>query len=541
MKHLTRFMAFVLVCLMALGCMGATAESTELKTLRIMAPSGTITAGDQQMTLEEWMNSDSQLVKAFNDALAGYGLKLELDLIPDDQYQVVCQTRLATGLDCDLFDMQPLETATRQQLVDRGLIQPLNGIWAEHSNGTAQAFFTEDDGLKEVQLNSLVDGNLYWLTHVTRGEYDGTEAGATMCFMIRKDWADKLGKELPTTTDELFDLLVAFQENDMNGNGEKDEVISVKLDSFQTGIAQWFGFGPEITYIDPKADSVQTPWKAEHIKDYIDFMHRLVEAGLVDTSDQASQKAAENKIAGIFSWYTDTWTEASVTVAAGDDHACYVPVYCAAVDGVEPSLLRQAGLQLGSMALAVTSNCTDLDAVGALMDFVTSEEYYILTEYGVKDYTYTEDVDGVRTKIKTGDTFEQQLMASRSAPWTIILPRREMVDRKAEANSVLNAAGDDAAYLEDLQVKAQIAEGSLIAPDYFPHETAPNLAVETVEEMEQSNAIATDLKTYSSELLMKLILGDRSMDDWDSYLSDLERLGLDDYVAIHEARYERTK
>ena len=175
------------------------------------------------------------------------------------------------------------------------------------------------------------------------------------------------------------------------------------------------------------------------------------------------------------------------------------------------------------------------------MDFVTSEEYYILTEYGVKDYTYTEDADGVRTKIKTGDTFEQQLMASRSAPWTIILPRREMVDRKAEANSVLNAAGDDAAYLEDLQVKAQIAEGSLIAPDYFPHETAPNLAVETVEEMEQSNAIATDLKTYSSELLMKLILGDRSMDDWDSYLSDLERLGLDDYVAIHEARYERTK
>ena len=48
-------------------------------------------------------------------------------------------------------------------------------------------------------------------------------------------------------------------------------------------------------------------------------------------------------------------------------------------------------------------------------------------------------------------------------------------------------------------------------------------------------------RAYSSELLMKLILGDRSMDDWDSYLSDLERLGLDDYVAIHEARYERTK
>ena len=139
---------------------------------------------------------------------------------------------------------------------------------------------------------------------------------------------------------------------------------------------------------------MQTPWKAEHIKDYIDFMHRLVEAGLVDTSDQASQKAAENKIAGIFSWYTDTWTEASVTVAAGDDHACYVPVYCSAAwAATEPSLLRQCRPPAGQHGPGRRrSNCNRiLDAVGALMDFVTSEEYYILTEYGVKDYTYTED------------------------------------------------------------------------------------------------------------------------------------------------------
>lgn len=326
----------------------------------------------------------------------------------------------------------------------------------------------------------------------------------------------------------------------MNGNGEKDEVISVSLDSFQTGIAQWFDFGPEITYIDPKTDSVQTPWKSEHIQEYIAFMNRLVSAGLVDTSDQGSQKAAENKIAGIFSWYTDTWSEAGVTVADGDEHACYVPIYCKAVEDVEPSLLRQAGLQMGNMALAVTENCENLDAVGALFDFLTSEEYYVLTEWGIKDYTYTEDDDGNRSKI-SGESFEQQIMSTRSAPWTGIFPRREMVDRKAEANSMLNAANGDAAYLEDLELKVAIAEGSLIAKNYFPHETVPNLAVETTEEMEASNDIATDLKTYSSELLMKLILGDRSMDDWDSYISDLERLHLDEYVAIHAARYERTK
>lgn len=47
--------------------------------------------------------------------------------------------------------------------------------------------------------------------------------------------------------------------------------------------------------------------------------------------------------------------------------------------------------------------------MGALLDFVTSDEYLTLTEYGLLDYTYTEDENGVRTKI-TGDSFEQQYM-----------------------------------------------------------------------------------------------------------------------------------
>lgn len=541
MKNLARFLALVIACVLTLGCVGALAEEKELATLRIMAPSQTITVGDQQVTFEEWITGDSPLVNAFHEALASYGIQLELDLVPSDQYQVVCQTRLATGLDCDLFEMNTLDAATRQQLADRGMIQAWNPVWEEHSNGTAKAFFTEGDGVKETQLNSLVDGNLYWLTHVTRGEYEDVTAGATMCFMIRKDWADKLGKELPTTTDELYELLVAFQENDMNGNGEKDEVISVSLDKFQNGIAQWFGFGPELTYIDPKADAVQTPWKSEYIKEYITFMNKLVEAGLVDTSNQGSQKGAENKVAGIFSWYTDTWSEAGVTVADGDAHVCYVPIYCNAVDNVEPSALLQAGLQLGNMALGLTSQCENLDAVGALLDFATSEEYYILTEWGIEDYTYTEDADGNRTKMTTGTSFEEQFMSTRSAPWTCLMPRREMVDRKAEARSVLNAAGGDQDYLANLQIKADISEASLTEEDYFPHETKPNLAVETVEEMEQIAEIETDLTTYSSELLMKLILGDQSLEDWDSYIADLERLGLDDYVAIHQARYARTK
>lgn len=116
-----------------------------------------------------------------------------------------------------------------------------------------------------------------------------------------------------------------------------------------------------------------------------------------------------------------------------------------------------------------------------------------------------------------------------------------MVDRAAEVHAVLNAAGDDAAYLEDLEAKEAMGYALLSADYVFPHETTPNFAVETPEETEEIAEISTDLTTYSEELLTQLVLGTQSMEDWDTYMADLERLGLNEYVAIHQARYDRTK
>ena len=41
---------------------------------------------------------------------------------------------------------------------------------------------------------------------------------------INPDWLKKVGKEMPTTTDEFVDVLRAFQKTDLNGNGKHDEI-----------------------------------------------------------------------------------------------------------------------------------------------------------------------------------------------------------------------------------------------------------------------------------------------------------------------------
>ena len=62
-------------------------------------------------------------------------------------------------------------------------------------------------------------------------------------------WLDKLNvKELPKTTDELYDLLTRFKNEDPNGNGKADEIPLTDVDMNSTkGMADgsFLGYGHE--------------------------------------------------------------------------------------------------------------------------------------------------------------------------------------------------------------------------------------------------------------------------------------------------------
>lgn len=57
---------------------------------------------------------------------------------------------------------------------------------------------------------------------------------------INQTWLDNLGLQVPTTMDELEDVLVAFRDNDPNGNGKKDE-IPLDFSGFPTYLLACFG------------------------------------------------------------------------------------------------------------------------------------------------------------------------------------------------------------------------------------------------------------------------------------------------------------
>jgi putative aldouronate transport system substrate-binding protein len=66
-------------------------------------------------------------------------------------------------------------------------------------------------------LTKMADGKNYVIPRPRPSEADSF-------FVLRKDWLDKVGMKVPTTTDELYQVMKAFVEKDPDGNGRNDTV-----------------------------------------------------------------------------------------------------------------------------------------------------------------------------------------------------------------------------------------------------------------------------------------------------------------------------
>lgn len=552
-RNAKRFLTLALSAAMAASVLPTAAlaseDDSDLSVIRVMGINNTVTTvNGGTVSLKEWIESgESALYKTFEEELAKRGLKLEFNLIEEDQYDTVCQTTVASGnLGCDLMYIEPLDDKTKQRLVDRGVFVALNDIWDQYSDGTAKEFFTTGDGKFVTDRLSMEDGNIYWIADIQTSNYKGeVTTGAALAFNIRKDWLDACGLEAPTTLDEFTAALQAFQDNDVNGSGVADEVITMNIAGFGTDIAQWFGLGPAMAFIDPETDTITSPWYQENVKEYISYMNSLYEAGLlVDITNQTNTRLAANQMSGEANWAAQTWEEPSIQVQEGAAAPYLEPIVIQAVDGTEPLVRLQSGENLMTRTYAVTNECEDLEAVARLLDYMCSPEYVELTEHGVEGVNFTRTETGDYQQL-SGDDIDNSIMSLMyGSLWNSnVLPRMDLnKDMSTELVAGIQL-GKDAGIEEGYQAKADFADW--VFTEYMDHTVNYSpltmFAVATTEETQRTSEILTDLDTYSQELLTKLILGQKSLDDWDSYIEDLQRLGLDELIEIYQGRYDRTK
>jgi hypothetical protein len=540
------------------GRQGGGTSSGGLTTIKAWGLDKQYALDNRSISFSEWTNGsvDSRIFKVFTEDMAKLGIKVEFDLVMSDQIGTAFQTLLASGQLNNYDWIAPVgpDIKTRYNLINQRTLYPINQIIEQYSTGAAKDFFNTTAGRQLAKLNTVADGNFYWLTQ-NYNAYAGSPdnpLGEPMASSIRKDWLDKLGLPVPNTLDEFYNTLVAFQENDVNGNGIKDEVADLSINGISV-IAQWFGFGAD-SIVGPLDDKAVSPWYQPHIRDYFAFMNKLYNAGLINISVTGGSNVANGIIENRCSYYgaymADTWTPPTVITPPGAPKPYYLPIVIQAYPDTKPRVQNEGGViqWLGSGMYSIPAGSKNVEKVAQMIDYFFSQEYRDMNEYGILGYTYTIDANGGVSRINVNRDnvgVDQQLywqtLPALYSGWQGIFPRMRHYDiipgKKNQMIEMGQGMGYPNGYIEAYEMIEKfwantwpvipIVDGVLAFP--------------TIAESDRMNEIQPDLLTYIEELISALIMGEKSLSGWDSYIADMRRLGLDEYIAICQARLDRAK
>ena len=107
-----------------------------------------------------------------------------------------------------------------KELVDQGLIRSINKNWLyEYMPTYMEKLATLLDG---VGGYDFIDSLLVYNDNVWQIPFCYVDLSGSGINLIRKDWLDAVGMQVPTTLDELHDVLYAFTYNDPDKNGVND-------------------------------------------------------------------------------------------------------------------------------------------------------------------------------------------------------------------------------------------------------------------------------------------------------------------------------
>ncbi|MEC0253886.1 extracellular solute-binding protein [Paenibacillus lautus] len=504
---------------------GGSASGTTASKLKLLGPTGS----NKYIKFED--RDKYPVWKEMENMIQDANLDLEYELVPNEQYNVVIQTRMASGSSLPgIVNISALDNTTVLNLAKQGVLLDLKPLIEKYSNGNIKKMYDEEFPYAKKTTTSP-DGKMYWFSNLHKKTYqDKDPAPVARTVLIRKDWLDKLSLPVPTNAQEYLETLKAFRDQDANGNGNKDEVLVYDTGKFEDAIAQWFGLGTDITAVDVENKKVVSPWYQEGIKDYFQYMQQLVKEGILDTSlvgatiEQRQQKMTENKVGSVTDYNLETFLEP--TINGGGEFLPLMPL--SAVDNITPAVQVEPPF-LVWQKYAITKDCKDVEAAIRFFDMIYSDKYADLLYWGIEGQTYKKDSNGAKVFINStsdAEKAETGQTAGRLLFGDTVFPRVQFANLEFELSDVSKEKADHE--MNILKYKP-----------YFVNMNGNYLAIPDEKQLEAKTKILTNLRTYSEELATKLILGQKSLDNWDEYISEMKKLGLDDLIAIDQQLLDR--
>lgn len=188
---------------------------------------------------------------------------------------------------------------------------------------------------------------------------------------------------------------------------------------------------------------------------------------------------------------------------------------------VPPAFNKDVGNQFAYSAkvllgFVVSSQTKHLDEVLAYIDWMYSDEGRELLTWGRPGDLYTEDAAGNRTW-KEFSTAAEMKQATGLETFGFY--------QRYDFNGELSTFSPECRSATEEARKYDLPQQPVLAFND--------------EEQSIVNTVGTNVKTFVDEQVSKFLLGERSFNEWDSYVAEVEALGLADLKAVHESSYAR--
>ena len=351
---------------------------------------------------------------------------------------------------------------------------------------------------------------------------------------INKEWLDNLNLEMPTNYDELKEVLIAFKEQDADGDGDPNNEIpisgykpgygSVLLDSFDL-----IERCDEHMSLDANNKVVFVPTQ-DHYKEAVKYLRELWELGVMDEeyfTQEGSmytaklQKEGGSQI-GIFSgWTADSW--------AGPNTKQFVQMPTLESPWGTKNAQSIASTEYSDKELILNINCPNPEKVLRWADLFYDDLVSLQTFYGsISTGQIKDNGDGTYELLTPKDN-----TLDTSAWW--YSPRdfgpKYMRKEFEEKVTLPTDQGDGLKLVED-ELNAQYADNPNLLHAW------PGTIKFTDDEINERTALNVDINSYVEAQWAHWITEGGVEEEWDDYLQQLDAMGLQRLIEIDQGAYD---
>lgn len=406
-----------------------------------------------------------------------------------------------------------------------GLYIPLNDLIDKYAPNIKKML--EYPGVREAM--TLPDGNIYTIPYVI------STPQVSFLPWINTEWLKRVGKEMPTNTEELRDVLRAFKEQDANGNGDPNDEIpfSGDPDNLNIGVlAGWFGVNADAkaSFFAMEDGKVEFQANKEGYKEYIKYMASLYKEGLIDpeifTQNLASWKSkGQQDLYGVSIGYGpgDFYQ-----IAAGE----YGPFQALPVlssDYTDTPIYNRGsyGSTTFRTQAAITDKAKNPEVIVRWFDNLFEEENSVQIQWGplgkkiekVGEHEYRQIDESTLTEEEITKYSWSQLYA-QSLPKFVPLEAK-LLAPEGQAESIDHKADADKLY------------------EPFLTEMVPQVWA-TTEMKNRLSILETDIVNYVQQKQSEWISGQADIDaEWDTYIAQLDKYGLQELIQLKKELMEK--